>query len=132
MVYLLSPYDLIPGMHGLGWIDDILVLFLLYRYLKKFKQRIPGQPPPFDQQHQEPPHNKTNASSSTTSRKTPYEILGVSPNASQGEIKSAYRELAGQYHPDKVSHLGEEFQKLAHRRFQEIQEAYDQLYRKEK
>ena len=58
---------------------------------------------------------------------TPYEILGVHPNASKGEIRSAYRKLANQYHPDKVHHLGEEFQQLAEIKFKAIQEAYQKL-----
>ncbi|MFW6334535.1 MAG: J domain-containing protein, partial [Desulfosalsimonas sp.] len=37
------------------------------------------------------------------------------------------RKLAQQYHPDKVSHLGKEFQELAARKFVEIQEAYETL-----
>jgi DnaJ-class molecular chaperone len=40
--------------------------------------------------------------------------------------------LAGQYHPDKVSHLGEEFRQLAEKRFKEIQVAYQELIRNKK
>ncbi|MBU0985845.1 MAG: DnaJ domain-containing protein, partial [Proteobacteria bacterium] len=53
--------------------------------------------------------------------------LNVSRNASAAEIKKAYRELAGKYHPDKVQHLGEEFRKLAENRFKEIEAAYRKL-----
>ena len=56
-------------------------------------------------------------------------MLGVASNASPEEIKAAYRDLANRYHPDKVSHLGEEFQKLAESRFKEIQAAYRELMR---
>ena len=59
--------------------------------------------------------------------KDPYEVLGVVRNASQDEIKRAYKQLAGKYHPDKVAHLGEEFRELAEQRFKEIQEAYQKL-----
>jgi len=51
----------------------------------------------------------------------------VSESASLDEIKAAYRRLAGQYHPDKVLHLGEEFRVLAEAKFKEIQRAYDEL-----
>jgi curved DNA-binding protein CbpA len=55
--------------------------------------------------------------------------LNLPPDADQEAIKAAYRKLANQYHPDKVSHLGKEFQDLAERRFKEIQEAYQKLVR---
>jgi DnaJ-class molecular chaperone len=59
--------------------------------------------------------------------KDPYEILDVSRNATPEEIKSAYRKKAQRYHPDRVEHLGDEFQQLAKQKFQEIQEAYEIL-----
>ena len=59
--------------------------------------------------------------------KDPYEILGLSPGASREEIHAAYRTAAQQYHPDKVAHLGVEFQELARRKFLEIQSAYELL-----
>jgi DnaJ like chaperone protein len=43
------------------------------------------------------------------------------------EIKAAYKKLASQYHPDKVQHLGKEFQQMAHEKFVSIQKAYDKL-----
>ncbi len=59
--------------------------------------------------------------------KSPHEILGVSPDATREEIRTAYLSLAKQYHPDRVSHLGKEFQELAEKRFKEIQQAYSTL-----
>lgn len=54
-----------------------------------------------------------------------YSVLGVSPAASVDEIKSAYRRLAMQYHPDTVASLGQEAQKMAEAKFKEIQNAYE-------
>ncbi len=55
----------------------------------------------------------------------PYEVLGVSKDATQDEIKSAYRKLAKQYHPDR--YVGNPLADLAAEKFKEINEAYDTL-----
>ena len=55
------------------------------------------------------------------------EVLGVPAEADEATVKRAYRELVKKYHPDRVSHLGEEFRELAHKKFLEIQDAYDRL-----
>jgi DnaJ like chaperone protein len=56
-----------------------------------------------------------------------YTILEIEQNASDEEIKKAYRKMAMKYHPDKVRELGEEHQKAAHDKFLEVQKAYEQL-----
>ena len=58
---------------------------------------------------------------------TAYKILGVTENASDDEIKKAYRKLVVKYHPDKIQHLGAEFQAGAKDKFQKIQEAYETI-----
>jgi hypothetical protein len=57
----------------------------------------------------------------------PYQVLRIRTGASKEEIKAAYFNLIKQYHPDKVSHLGQEFQKLADERAQLINRAYHTL-----
>jgi DnaJ like chaperone protein len=52
-----------------------------------------------------------------------YARLGLTPEASDAEVKSAYRQLATAHHPDRVAHLGPGAVKQATRRFQELQEA---------
>ena len=59
--------------------------------------------------------------------KNPYDILGIDKNASEQEIRAAYRKLVKQYHPDRVAGLGKEFQDLANKKFIEIKEAYNCL-----
>ena len=51
----------------------------------------------------------------------PYEILGISPNASDDEVKKAYRELSRKYHPD--SYANNPLANLAEEKFKEVQEA---------
>lgn len=60
-------------------------------------------------------------------RKGDHEVLGVTPGASSEEIRRAYLEMVKKYHPDRVAHLGEEFKELAHKKFVEIQAAYERL-----
>jgi DnaJ domain len=57
----------------------------------------------------------------------PYQVLRITTGASKEEIKAAYFNLIKQYHPDKVSHLGQEFQKLADEKAQLINRAYQIL-----
>jgi DnaJ like chaperone protein len=56
-----------------------------------------------------------------------YKVLGLEPNATDEEVKKAYRQMAVRYHPDKVAQMGEEYQKGAKEKFQKVQEAYDNI-----
>lgn len=56
--------------------------------------------------------------------RTWYEVLGVDKDAQASDVERAYRVLIAQYHPDKVAHLGEEFQEIAQARSMEINGAY--------
>jgi len=56
-----------------------------------------------------------------------YKILEIEPTSSDEDVKKAYRRMAMKYHPDKVSHLGEDFKKVAHEKFRKVQEAYEQI-----
>jgi DnaJ-domain-containing protein 1 len=51
-------------------------------------------------------------------------VLGLTAEDSPATIRRKYRELLTKYHPDKVHHLGIEFQELAERRTKAITEAY--------
>lgn len=57
--------------------------------------------------------------------KNPYEVLGVSPSASDDEIKKAYRDLTRKYHPD--ANVDNPLADLAEEKFKEVQEAYDTI-----
>jgi DnaJ like chaperone protein len=54
-----------------------------------------------------------------------YQILEITPDASDDEVKKAYHKMAVKYHPDKVSHLGPDIQKSAKEKFQELNAAYN-------
>lgn len=56
-----------------------------------------------------------------------YKVLEIDQSASVDEIKKAYRKMASKYHPDKVSHLGEQYTRDAKEKFQKVQEAYETI-----
>lgn len=125
-VYILSPVDLLPEMHAgrLGLLDDLLVVGTLYWYMvykPALKARLNRAGSRGDGEDEKP------RESTASAPLDPYTVLGVARDASAQEIKTAYRNLANKYHPDKVSHLGDEFRDIANRRFKEIQAAYDDL-----
>jgi DnaJ like chaperone protein len=138
--YAFCPYDLLPDFFvGVGWIDDIIVLIVLWKMLQRYQKGRSGigrddnrstqgsagrQKRTFDGNES---FGAGQGSREGFERRDPYEVLGISRSASPDEIKGAYKELANRYHPDKVTHLGEEFQRLAEDRFKEIQEAYQEL-----
>jgi uncharacterized membrane protein YkvA (DUF1232 family) len=143
IAYLISPVDIIPDflVPFLGFVDDGLVTAILY-YLIRY-----GTLPAFflkkQKSFQNSSEQKFNHSSNTKTQnsgakenkkdsepgppKTPHEILGVPPGASKDEIIAAYKKAVKKYHPDKVSHLGNEFSDLANKKFLEIRNAYEAL-----
>ena len=59
-----------------------------------------------------------------------YKILEVEPNASQDEIKTAYRNMVKKYHPDKIRSDNTAMIKGAEEKFREVQKAYETLINK--
>ena len=142
LLYGMLPYDLVPDFAiGWGWIDDLIVFWLLWRFFKAQIQKQSSTQDYYDNygngqayQNRSGSHATDNKTSDSDARyhkpagpRDPYTVLNIEKNASPEEIKKAYRELAGKYHPDKVQHLGEEFRKLAEEHFKEIEEAYRKL-----
>ena len=135
ILYALSPYDILPDFAiGWGWLDDLLILFLLWRFFYSVKKSPFLNRGPDNQNYRYFNKGKDRSQNADAgagqspqggrSAGDPYQVLGIEKNASEDEIKRAYRQLANKYHPDKVYHLGEEFKKLAEQRFKEIEEAY--------
>lgn len=58
-----------------------------------------------------------------------YKVLGVSPDATDDEVRKAYRKLALQHHPDRVATLGEDIRRAAEQKLQKINEAKERIYK---
>ena len=136
IIYTLSPLDIIPDFPIWGWLDDLAIWGILLRYLYIQKKKAAGYYQYYRQSQEGSQRSyrqgegakdtggEQNRAREATDARDPYTVLGVDRNASPEDIKKAYRQLVNKYHPDKVAHLGNEFQKLADKRFKEIQEAY--------
>lgn len=57
-----------------------------------------------------------------------YDIFGIAPDASDADVKAAYRRLAREYHPDRYSTLAPDMQQLASERFKQINAARDVIW----
>ena len=69
-------------------------------------------------------HDHVKSRYATVKKSDHYHTLGLKPKADVNEIKRAYRQLASQYHPDKVSHLGAELIAFSEKKFKSINDAY--------
>ena len=155
LAYLISPVDIIPDLlvPYVGWIDDSLVLFAIFHLIRHGelpwflfkKKRVgrtdksprnqkkttrnnhSGQAKNADQNPDQKKKEQNGSGNGTPCFKSNHEILGVPADATWEEIQKAYKERIKQYHPDKLSHLGEEFSYLANEKFLEIQKAYGAL-----
>lgn len=58
-----------------------------------------------------------------------YKVLGISPSATDDEVRRAYRRLALEHHPDRVATLGEDIRRAAEKKLQEINAAKERIYK---
>ena len=56
-----------------------------------------------------------------------YTILGITKDATDIQVKKAYRKMAVKYHPDKLQGVSEDIKKLAEEKFLKVKEAYEQI-----
>jgi hypothetical protein len=139
LLYFISPIDIVPEFFvgpG-GWVEDLLLIGVLmwllmsrrpgespggfYRRYRGYRRPSPGEGGKESQER---------GASGDHEERDPFQILGVEPGASRDEIKAAYRRAVAKYHPDKVTHLGKEFQELAHQKLVVIQRAYETLMKR--
>jgi DnaJ-domain-containing protein 1 len=60
-------------------------------------------------------------------KENPYAVLGLTEDATDGEVDLAYRRLIAQYHPDRLAGAATELQRQAETRAREINAAYDRI-----
>ncbi|HBP20237.1 MAG TPA: hypothetical protein DEA08_20915 [Planctomycetes bacterium] len=87
----------------------------------------PDPPPPEPPPQAEPEPPPPPPPPSPAPEPTPYEILGLEPGATRGEVQQAFRTLAKRYHPDRFETLDEDFRELAQAKFIRLKSACDEL-----
>ena len=137
-LYVLSPVDLFPDFLGLpGRVDDILVALGTLFYLYASGKKVPGSDRSRKAgdarrgRREEERRKSEGAYPGAGGRESedPYEILGTTPGENLEAIRRRYKEKLLQYHPDRVQHLGVEFQEMAERKTKQITEAYQRILR---
>jgi len=118
LIYVIMPwdFDFVPLV---GRIDDLLILGFALWYAWKMRSSVRGRGGGGSSVPREEDGEPTD----------PYEILGVARAASADEVKKAYRDLLGKYHPDRLQHLGGEFREMAARKAVAINRAYEIIKR---
>jgi uncharacterized membrane protein YkvA (DUF1232 family) len=132
LLYFICPYDVLPDfLVGPGWLDDVGVFALAWWWATRIRRTYQTRSGPWPRgtYRQGSPGANSQAAEDPYKDEDPYKILGIERGAPKDEIKTAYKRLAARYHPDKVQHLGKEFQELANKKFVAIQKAYDMLMR---
>ena len=72
-------------------------------------------------------YSSSQSFSHSSYHKDPYKVLGINRDATDDEVKKAYRKMALKYHPDRVAGMSEEMQRNAAEQMKEINEAYEQV-----
>lgn len=72
-------------------------------------------------------YSSNHSFSHSSNQKDPYKVLGISKDATDEDVRKAYRKMAMKYHPDRVAGMGEEMQRNAAEQMKEINQAYDEI-----
>jgi DnaJ-domain-containing protein 1 len=96
-------------LYSYGLLQQLILAEMLRQANQNYRQ---SQQPPFVPEPKQSPFD-------------PYAVLGITKAATKEEISAAYRKKAQENHPDKVTHLGPEFQNLADQKMKVINEAYN-------
>ena len=137
LLYVVSPIDLLPDVFPvIGWVDDLLALAGVYWFIRRLQTQVSkyashGNFRTSSQDSRTSAGGDDREEADTASPENPWHVLQVEPDASPEQIRAAYTQLMLKYHPDRVAHLGEEFQRLAHRKTLAITHAYNLLKQKE-
>lgn len=141
LVYIACPLDIIVDVIPVfGFLDDVVVAAIVFsaarnRLLLEHCQ-VQNQTAQVFKNYPGPHFNRPRFQEFVDSQpvidvacfhRDPYRVLNIEAPVSAQQVRAAYRRLCAQYHPDKVTHLGEDVQSRAHEKMIELRQAYEQL-----
>ena len=107
------------------WLMRFVLYSLMFMGTLWLVRRLRGRmASSFNGPYAQSPDEGESAGKGRTERLDPWETLHLEPGASPDMIEAAYKAQLLKYHPDRVSHLGDEFQRLAHDKTLAIRQAY--------
>lgn len=127
LVALLKPHSIIgyigTGLIGVIFLGVLLLVMLVSIFLLACDIALAGQIEAgrLNDKKQEPTQPPE------AEQLSPYRVLELNEDASEGEIRARYLAMMQQYHPDKVEHLGPELKELANIKTVQIKQAYEML-----
>lgn len=108
-----------------GAVGGLLVGWLAEGLFQRPKVHFYYQRTTFDHQ----PYDDVQPGYVPTAVLSAYQILGISPDATDNEVRQAYRRMAMKYHPDRVATQDEETRSRAERLFKQVGEAKDLIFK---
>ncbi|MGX8712492.1 MAG: TerB family tellurite resistance protein [bacterium] len=122
-------YHMVDFLFGLGGADglfdqtEINMLRLIAQYLGISQ----GDYTSIHERHVGGRYSSNQTFTQSHNQKDPYKVLGITKDATDEEVKKAYRRMAMKYHPDRVAGMSEEIQRNAAEQMKEINQAYEQI-----
>ena len=122
-------YHMVDFLFGLGGADgtfdpsELNILRLIAQYLGISRSDYTS----IYERHVGGRYSSNQTFSQSSNHKDPYKVLGITSEASDDEVRKAYRKMALKYHPDRVAGMGEEMQRNAAEQMKEINAAYDHI-----
>lgn len=131
LLYVIFPwdFDFVPFV---GRLDDLLFVLLALYYYRKRKRALGGRGGASEARREGPSEKRESGETMRGEESDPYLLLGVDRGDGEDDIKRAYREMLGKYHPDRVQHLGEEFREMAARKAKAINLAWQRIRKERK
>lgn len=114
----------------------LLAIYLIWRAFDYFfavihrarQQRDAEQQYRQHQQYQQYQQRTAQSRQGISRLEMAYQVMGISPQSTDDEVRQAYRRMAMLYHPDRLGNVSEDVRQAAVRKFQELGQARDMVY----